>query len=42
VISLIGIVNPRRVERHGEPGAVRIAQPCPDERAAVPSPAEAA
>jgi hypothetical protein len=36
VISLIGIVNPRRgAERHDELGAVRIAQPCPDERAAA-------
>ena len=43
VISLIGIVNPRRgAERHDEPGAVRIAQPCPDERARTPAPAEAA
>jgi EmrB/QacA subfamily drug resistance transporter len=33
VISLIGIVNPRREERRApraEPGAVRMSQPCPD------------
>jgi EmrB/QacA subfamily drug resistance transporter len=38
VISLIGIVNPRPDERrvpHDEPGAVRIAQPCPEERRAA-------
>jgi EmrB/QacA subfamily drug resistance transporter len=38
VISLVGIVNPRREERgvpHDEPGAVRIAQPCPEERRAA-------
>jgi EmrB/QacA subfamily drug resistance transporter len=40
VISLIGIVNPKRVEgeervRHDEPGAVRIAQPCPEGRRAA-------
>jgi EmrB/QacA subfamily drug resistance transporter len=40
VISLIGIVNPRREERearvrHDEPGAVRIAQPCPEARRAA-------
>jgi len=39
VISLIGIVNPRREEReavrHDEPGAVRIAQPCPEGRRAA-------
>ena len=37
VISLIGIVNPRertRVERD-EPGAIRIAQPCPEGRTAA-------
>ncbi|HEY7599286.1 MAG TPA: MFS transporter, partial [Candidatus Limnocylindrales bacterium] len=37
VISLVGIVNPRRDEpriAHDEPGAVRIAQPCPEERRA--------
>jgi EmrB/QacA subfamily drug resistance transporter len=37
VISLVGIVNPRREERearvrHDEPGAARIAQPCPHAR----------
>jgi EmrB/QacA subfamily drug resistance transporter len=43
VISLVGIVNPRREElerrvRHDEPGAVRIAQPCPQaHRAAAES-----
>jgi EmrB/QacA subfamily drug resistance transporter len=40
VISLAGIVNPRRAEgeervRHDEPGAVRIAQPCPEGRRAA-------
>ena len=40
VISLIGIVNPRREERelrvrHDEPGPVRIAQPCPEGRRAA-------
>jgi EmrB/QacA subfamily drug resistance transporter len=40
VISLAGIVNPRREERelrvrHDEPGAVRIAQPCPEGRRAA-------
>jgi MFS family permease len=40
VISLIGIVNPKRVAgeervRHDEPGAVRIAQPCPEGRRAA-------
>jgi hypothetical protein len=39
VISLIGIVNPRREEReaqvHDEPGPVRIAQPCPEARRAA-------
>ena len=38
VISLIGIVNPRREEerrRHDEPGAIRIAQPCPHAREAA-------
>ena len=40
VISLVGIVNPRREERagrvrHDEPGAVRIAQPCPHARRAA-------
>ena len=40
VISLVGIVNPRREERearepHEEPGAVRIAQPCPHARRAA-------
>jgi EmrB/QacA subfamily drug resistance transporter len=40
VISLLGIVNPRREElerrvRHDEPGAVRIAQPCPEARRAA-------
>jgi hypothetical protein len=38
VISLAGIVNPRRDEerpvRH-EPGAIRIAQPCPEARSAA-------
>jgi EmrB/QacA subfamily drug resistance transporter len=38
VISLAGIVNPRREEReavlHDEPGAARLAQPCPERRAA--------
>ena len=39
VISLVGIVNPRREEREArepldEPGAVRIAQPCPHARRA--------
>ena len=38
VISLVGIVNPRRDEvrvQHDEPGAVRIAQPCPEARRAA-------
>jgi MFS family permease len=37
VISLAGIVNPREVPRvrHDEPGAVRIAQPCPEGRRAA-------
>jgi EmrB/QacA subfamily drug resistance transporter len=39
VISLLGIVNPRREERvavlHDEPGAVRLAQPCPERRRAA-------
>jgi EmrB/QacA subfamily drug resistance transporter len=40
VISLAGIVNPRRAERarrvpEAEPGAVRIAQPCPEARRAA-------
>jgi hypothetical protein len=39
VISLVGIVNPRREERvavlHDEPGAVRLAQPCPERRRAA-------
>jgi MFS family permease len=40
VMSLVGIVNPRREEREArapldEPGAVRIAQPCPHARRAV-------
>jgi MFS family permease len=38
VISLVGIVNPRREEReallHDELGAARLAQPCPERRAA--------
>jgi hypothetical protein len=43
VVSLVGIVNPRRPEEHvtrEEPGAVRIAQPCPDCR--EPAASEAA
>ena len=39
VISLVGIVNPRREERvavlHDEPGAARLAQPCPERRRAA-------
>jgi EmrB/QacA subfamily drug resistance transporter len=38
VISLVGIVNPRRDEaraKHDEPGAIRIAQPCPEGRRAA-------
>ena len=40
VLSLIGIVNPRRDERavpepRDEPGAVRLAQPCPEGRRAA-------
>jgi hypothetical protein len=38
VISLAGIVNPRRDEirvQHDEPGAVRMAQPCPEARRAA-------
>ena len=38
VISLVGIVNPRRDEVrvvHDEPGPVRIAQPCPEARRAA-------
>jgi predicted MFS family arabinose efflux permease len=40
VMSLVGIVNPRREElelrvRQDEPGAVRIAQPCPEGRRAA-------
>ena len=39
VISLIGIVNPRREEReavlHDEPGPVRLALPCPERRRAA-------
>jgi EmrB/QacA subfamily drug resistance transporter len=37
VISLVGIVNPRRREAvtRDEPGAVRIAQPCPEGRRAA-------
>jgi len=40
VLSLIGIVNPRREERaarepRDEPGAVRLAQPCPEGRRAA-------
>ena len=38
VVSLVGIVNPRREERHvtdDEPGPVRIAQPCPEARRAA-------
>jgi EmrB/QacA subfamily drug resistance transporter len=38
VISLVGIVNPRREERglpRDEPGAVRLAQPCPEGRRAA-------
>ena len=39
VISLAGIVNPRREEReavlHDEPGAARLAQPCPERRRAA-------
>jgi EmrB/QacA subfamily drug resistance transporter len=40
VISLAGIQNPRREERelvlHDEPGAVRLAQPCPERHVARP------
>jgi hypothetical protein len=38
VFSLAGIVNPRRDDpriSHDEPGALRIAQPCPEERRAA-------
>jgi EmrB/QacA subfamily drug resistance transporter len=38
VISLLGIANPRREERgveRDEPGAVRLAQPCPEARRAA-------
>ena len=47
VISLAGIVNPRRAEReaavhHDEPGAIRIAQPCPHARRAAAESSRAA
>ncbi|HWM12450.1 MAG TPA: MFS transporter [Solirubrobacteraceae bacterium] len=38
LISLAGIVNPRREEErpvHDEPGAIRVAQPCPEGRRAA-------
>jgi EmrB/QacA subfamily drug resistance transporter len=47
VISLVGIVNPRREEREArepqdEPGAVRIAEPCPRARRAARAASRAA